>query len=134
MACLVEPNPEVAVAPSNKDAILAVMPPANAGAGAIAGGTPASSGLITAINHLKTFDPKFPRVIFNITDGAPNCRMDAANNTQRFESYDMAVHTIVENARTQDNIFTYQIGIDISKLNTGGMQDGNPTTSSPTTR
>jgi hypothetical protein len=38
----------------------------------------------------------------------------------------MAVHTIVENARTQDNIFTYQIGIDISKLNTGGMQDGNP--------
>jgi cysteine-rich repeat protein len=124
MACIVSQNPEVGCAPNNKNPILAAMPGANATN--IYGGTPASSGMITALNHLKTFDQQFTRSVILVTDGAANCKLDAQTEQQRFEVYDQALHDVVGNAFNNDNIATYIIGIDISKVNTGGTQDGNP--------
>lgn len=124
MACVVNANPEVGCATNNKTPIINAMPPANSNT--IAGGTPASSGMITALNHLKTFDPKFNRSVILVTDGAANCKMDAATDKERFEVYDMALHTIVDNAFKNDKIPTYVVGIDIAMTNTGVAQDGNP--------
>ncbi|MCB9566478.1 MAG: DUF4215 domain-containing protein [Myxococcales bacterium] len=123
-ACVVQANPEVAVAPNNKNPILAAIPAANSTQ--IYGGTPASSGMLTAINHLKSLDPKYPRGVLLVTDGAANCNPMAANNTARFEVYDQGLHTVVKDAWNNDTIPTYVVGIDISKANTGNAQDGNP--------
>ncbi len=124
MACLVGAAADVDCATANKNAILAAMPPANSTS--IAGGTPAAAGMLTAIEHLKSFDAKVNRSIVLVTDGAANCKMDAMTEKERFEVYDMNLHTIVDGALKNDNIFTYVVGIDISMSNTGNNQDGNP--------
>jgi len=123
-ACAVNAAPEVACGPNNKNAILAAIPAA--GSTAIYGGTPSSAGMITALDHLKSLDPLYPRIILFITDGAANCKLDANTEQERFEVYDQALHTLVGDAWSVDKIATYVIGIDISKVNTGGTQDGNP--------
>ena len=124
MACVVEAAPEVAVAESNKNAILAAIPAAMSQS--IFGGTPASSGMATAVTHLKTLDAKFPRAVLLVTDGAANCDPGANNNSERFEIYDQGLHTVVQSAWNDDQIPTYVVGIDISKQNTGNKTDGNP--------
>ncbi|MEZ4453581.1 MAG: vWA domain-containing protein [Nannocystaceae bacterium] len=126
-ACVVSANPEVGCAANNKNMILSAIPAA--GSTAIYGGTPSSAGMHTALMHLKSLDPLYPRLILFITDGAANCpeswKMgDPISNL--FEVYDDALHQIVSDAFTMDNIPTYVIGIDISKTNTGNTQDGNP--------
>jgi hypothetical protein len=123
-ACVVQGVPEVPVAELNKNPILAAIPAAMSQS--IFGGTPASSGMLTALDHLKTLDPKFPRAVLLVTDGAANCDPDANSNTERFEVYDQGLHDAVKSAWTDDGIPTYVVGIDISKQNTGNQQDGNP--------
>jgi hypothetical protein len=131
-ACVVSNMPEVKVKPLNKDAILAAIPPANDTS--LKGGTPAAAGVSTALTHLKTLDPEVPRAIMLITDGAANCRSDAMNNAQLFETYDQNLHTIVGDAWTIDNIPTYVVGIDIANAVSPMVADGNPDNINPTTK
>ncbi len=128
-ACLVNMNVEVPVAPLNKAAILAAIPPANTNN--IAGGTPASAGMIAALNHLKTLDPDIPRAVLLVTDGAANCKSNAVNDLDRFESYDNALHTVVFNAAQNDNIATYVVGINTLNAVSPVVVDGNPDSINP---
>ncbi|MBL9100988.1 MAG: VWA domain-containing protein [Myxococcales bacterium] len=123
-ACPVNANPEVPVQPMNAADILAAIPGANDTM--LKGGTPSAAGMTTALNHLKMLDPMVPRAVLLITDGAANCRSDAATEQQRFETYDQSLHTIVGDAFTVDMIPTYVIGIAISNAVTAGNADGTP--------
>jgi len=122
-ACVVNANVEIPVAALNKDAILNGIP--QAGDTSLVGGTPTFSGVTAALNHLKTLDPAVPRAILLVTDGAANCAVGAAP-PPLFESYDQALHTLVESAWTNDKIPTYVVGIDTKDVVSGNTQDGNP--------
>lgn len=123
-ACIVQNNVEVTVGPNKGTPIINAIPAANNMT--IKGGTPASSGMTAALNHLKTLDPAIPRAVLFITDGAANCRTDAMNNMQLFESYDDNLPAIVNTAFMIDQIPTYVVGIDISTMLTPNINDGNP--------
>jgi hypothetical protein len=122
-ACVVNPEVEIPVAPKNKDAILNGIP--QAGDVSLKGGTPASAGVLAALNHLKTLDPGIPRAILLVTDGAANCAM-GAQTPGLFETYDQNLHTIVKAAFTDDGIPTYVVGIDTKDVVSDNSQDGNP--------
>ena len=122
-ACVVNANVEIAVAPMNKDAILNGIP--QAGDTSLVGGTPTFSGVTAALNHLKSLDPNVPRAILLVTDGAANCAVGAVV-PGLFETYDQALHTLVGDAWTKDNIPTYVVGIDTKNVVSGNTQDGNP--------
>jgi hypothetical protein len=122
-ACVVNAQPEIPVAPMNKDAILNGIP--QAGDLSLVGGTPTFSGITAALNHLKTLDPAVPRAILLVTDGAANCAVGVAP-PPLFENYDQTVHTLVENAWNNDKIPTYVVGIDTQNVVSGNTQDGNP--------
>ena len=122
-ACKVQANVEVPVKANNGTPIINTIPPANTMT--IKGGTPASTGMKVALDHLKTLDPTVPRAILFITDGAANCG-EGLMGSALFEQYDMTLHTIVENALQVDNIPTYVVGIDISTQLSPNTQDGNP--------
>lgn len=123
-ACLVDNPPEVPVAPTNATEILLEIPTANSVN--IRGGTPAAAGMISAIDHLVDVGDGDPQAIVLITDGAANCRLDAANNTERFESYDVNLPPILDDAFANLGIATYVIGIDISQNLTSNNPDGEP--------
>jgi hypothetical protein len=122
-ACLVDAPPEVLVASNNAVPILLAIPTANSQN--IRGGTPASSGMASAIDHLVDVDDGNPRAIILVTDGAANCRTDAANNFERFESFDTNLATIVGDAYADLDISTYVVGIDISDVTTAVTGVGN---------
>jgi hypothetical protein len=111
-ACVVNDQPEVAVGPSNAQAIMGVLPGANATT-EIRGGTPSRRAVEVALDHLRTFDAAIPRAILFVTDGEANCSPDAETETQRFEEYDDVLHTVVEDAWTTEDIPTYVVGIAI---------------------
>jgi hypothetical protein len=115
-ACLVETPPEVLIAPNNAVPILLEIPTANSNN--VRGGTPASSGMTSAIDHLVDTDDGNPMAIILVTDGAANCRTDAADNFERFESYDVNLPTIVGDAYNDLGIPTYVVGIDILNVTT----------------
>jgi hypothetical protein len=115
-ACLVETPPEVLIAPNNAVPILLEVPTANSTN--VRGGTPASSGMSSAIDHLVDTDDGNPMAIILVTDGAANCRTDAADDFERFESYDTNLATIVGDAYVDLGIPTYVVGIDISETTT----------------
>ena len=122
-ACVVNGTVEIPVAPKNKDAILNGIP--QAGDIKLYGGTPASAGVLAAVNHLKTLDPMIPRAILLVTDGAANCAM-GAQIPGLFETYDQNLHTIVKAALADDGIPTYVVGIDTKDVVSDNAQDGNP--------
>ncbi|MEZ4381033.1 MAG: VWA domain-containing protein [Nannocystaceae bacterium] len=124
-ACLVEATPEVGVAAQNGGAILATMPPANATDAQISGGTPARAGVISAYTHLLGIADGMPKFVVLVTDGAANCSLEAADETQRFEIYDEALLTEVAEAKAQ-GIMTFVVGIDIADVESEVKNDGNP--------
>jgi hypothetical protein len=123
------------VAANNAVPLLLGIPTANSQN--IRGGTPASSGMSSAIDHLLDIDDGDPAAIILVTDGAANCRTDAANHFERFESYDVNLPTIVADAYNDLAIPTYVVGIDISMnvTQTTGVNnhppDGEPDAISP---
>jgi hypothetical protein len=123
LACPVDAAPLVPVAAMNGAKILAAIPAAEATN--LAGGTPATAGMKVAIEELSSLDTTEPRFIVLITDGAANCREDAANNTERFESYDEQLPVTVTEAAGL-GFQTYVIGIDILNVLTPMQTDGNP--------
>ncbi len=122
-ACVVQPNVDVTVGPNKGTPIINAIPAANNMT--IKGGTPASTGMAVALDHLKSLDPTIPRAVLFITDGAANCT-PMAMGSALFEVYDQSLHTIVDNAFQIDKIPTYVVGIDISQMLTPNTQDGNP--------
>ena len=124
-ACLVEATPDVPTAPTNGPTILATMPPEGAGSGQIAGGTPTRAGLITGLTHLQGLNDGLPQYVILVTDGAANCSLEAADNTERFEVYDTALAGVVSDAFT-NGIPVFVVGIDIKNEVSPASQDGNP--------
>ena len=122
-ACVVQSPIDVTVGPNKGTPIINTIPAANNMT--IKGGTPSATGMTRALDHLKTLDPLIPRAVLFITDGAANCGM-GLNPPPLFEQYDDTLHTIVQDAFTNDQIPTYVIGIDIQNSVTPNTQDGNP--------
>lgn len=123
IACLVDDAPLVSVGPMTGASILAAIPPADALD--LQGGTPASAGMKVAIEELQGLQDTEPKFIVLITDGAANCREDAASNADRFEKYDDNLPVLVADAAAM-GLPTYVIGIDILDLVSPSISDGNP--------
>lgn len=128
-ACVVANVPEIPVASMNANAILAGIPGATDVD--LAGGTPATAGILVAKQHLLTLDPTHPRAIVFVTDGAANCRIGARTSVERFEEYDSQLPVEVGNAWTNAGIPTYVVGIDIENAVSPVVVDGNPDSTNP---
>mgnify|MGYP003572678821 CR=1 FL=1 len=124
-SCIVGNVPEVGVGFDNGAAILAAIPGPDADNVAIVGGTPATKGITSAVNHLLDQDGANPNYILFITDGAANC-MDGKVTPPLIEDYDENLPTTVESAYMDDAITTFVVGIDIIDLFTGDGIDGSP--------
>ncbi len=111
-ACLVEPNPEVAIGPNTAADLLAVMPGADALD--IYGATPAAAGIATARAHLQGLADGRPTAMILVTDGAANCNAEQVG-TAKFDVYDDDLPQIVSDAWLIDHIPTYVVGIDIAE-------------------
>jgi hypothetical protein len=124
-ACLVAEEPEVAVGPVNAQSVTAGIPGPDE-MDAIKGGTPSSTAVEVALEHLRTFDASQRRAILFITDGEANCSADAAGVTELFEAYDTSLHTVVDTAWQVDGIPTYVVGIAIRNEVLPAEIDGAP--------
>jgi hypothetical protein len=112
-ACLVDSPPEVPVEPNNAVDVLLGIPIGTSQN--IRGGTPTAAGMSSAIDHLLAIDDGDPAAIILVTDGAANCRTDAASQFDRFEVYDPNLLGLVADAYNDLAIPTYVVGIDISE-------------------
>lgn len=123
-ACVMSNAPEIPVAPTNANAILAGIP--GAAETMIYGGTPATAGVTLARDNLVSLNPQNPRAIVLVTDGAANCSGDAGTNFERFEVYDDQLPVVVGDAWTNDAIPTYVVGIDALDAVSPVANDGFP--------
>jgi hypothetical protein len=114
LACLMEDEAEVPVAPNNRQAIVAAIPGRTAGT---SGGTPARFGILNAVDHLTDITAEGSRAIVLVTDGEANC----IPGEQDFSAeYDAELETAVESAYADNGIPTYVVGIDIDDDNLSG--------------
>ncbi len=109
-ACAVALEPDAPVTPLGGQAVLAALPDRDSVA--IFGGTPASEGISTALNHLRSLDPELPRAMILITDGAANC-LAGTSDQAVFDLYDTNLPALVASAFNEEEIPTYVVGIDI---------------------
>lgn len=123
-SCTTETSPEVDIAIDNGAAILSALPGPDADDTEIEGGTPATKGVVSAVNHLMEQPPELPRYILLVTDGAANCNTDLPF-PDYIEFYDETLPTTVEQAFT-DGITTFVVGIDIINMLVGEGSDGAP--------
>lgn len=126
-ACPVHATIDIPVAPNNADAVLAGIPAADAN---VMGGTPAATGVIVALEHLKSLDPDVPRALILVTDGAGNCTAGEPPPGM-FEDYDDSIHELVAGAFTLDHIPTYVVGVGIVDFTSETAKDGNPDATNP---
>jgi hypothetical protein len=124
-ACWMSDAVDVAVAEQNGEAVLTALPPANATEMTLAGGTPATRGIELAFDHVSTLVDGLPQYIVLVTDGAANCRADAASQHERFESYDPQLLPLVE-AALAAGVPTFVVGIDIKDELSPDLTDGSP--------
>jgi hypothetical protein len=122
-ACPVNAEPEVPVGESQAQQILQTIP--GAADTMFQGGTPAASGVETAVAALAGLDPERPQYLILITDGAANCAADAPDNNTRFEVYDERLAEVVAEANA-GGILTFVVGIDIKNTTSPMIKDGNP--------
>ncbi|MCA9649852.1 MAG: VWA domain-containing protein [Myxococcales bacterium] len=108
-ACEVSPEPDAPVAPMGGEAVLAALPGPEAMD--LYGGTPASGGITTALDHLDTLDDGLPQALILVTDGAANC-MEGTTNNAVFTLYDEHLPELVAEAYGR-GIPTFVVGIDI---------------------
>jgi hypothetical protein len=124
-SCTTETTPEVEIALDNAAAVLAALPGPDAGSTEIEGGTPATKGFVSGLNHLKMQPEELPRYMVLITDGAANCNTDL-EFPFFIEDYDENLPTTVEAAWMDDGIPTFVVGIDIIDQLVGAGNDGAP--------
>jgi von Willebrand factor type A domain len=123
-SCTTETTPEVDIALDNGAAILAALPGPNATSEEIEGGTPATKGIVSAVNHLLMQPEELPDYILLITDGAANCNTDL-EYPDYIEAYDENLPLTVESAYDM-GITTFVVGIDIINMLVGAGVDGAP--------
>ncbi|MCA9706407.1 MAG: VWA domain-containing protein [Myxococcales bacterium] len=109
-ACWVELEPDAPVMPAGGAAVMASLPGPEAED--LYGGTPASEGISTALNHLRSLDPVLPRAMILVTDGAANCLAGTSDDAV-FNLYDENLPVLVAEAFEEEDIPTYVVGIDI---------------------
>ncbi|RMG94395.1 MAG: hypothetical protein D6705_16280 [Deltaproteobacteria bacterium] len=109
-SCLVEDMPEVPVGPLHADEIMLAIPAADDFS--ISGGTPATAGFTSALDHLLSQNPETPRAIVLITDGAANCSPNYPADQTLFV-YDDQLPVVVGDAWATHAIPTYVVGINI---------------------
>lgn len=109
-ACLVGEAPDALVAAENGGAIMAALPDPDALD--LYGGTPASAGITTALEHLRGLDPEVPRALIFVTDGAANC-LEGTEDGAVFNLYDENLRALVASAHDDEDIPTFVVGIDI---------------------
>jgi hypothetical protein len=124
-SCTTETSPEVELALDNGMAVLAALPGPMADDTEIEGGTPATKGMVSAIEHLLDQPDDFPRYVLLITDGAANCNTDLPF-PDYIEMYDETLPTTVEDAFMNENITTFVVGVDIINMLVGVGGDGAP--------
>jgi hypothetical protein len=128
-ACLVDPVPAVEVGAGTGEAILAAIP--DPLSDDIEGATPATAGVGVGRTHLETLDPRVPRFIVLVTDGAANCSADASTEDcpgvgcDLMENYDTNLPIAVA-AAFEAGIPTFVVGIDIVDELLGEGDDGAP--------
>lgn len=125
VACPVNADVEVPIAPMNAAAILGALPAATGDEANIKGGTPATKGVKAALAELMAQQSDQPKFMILVTDGAANCQEDAPDNNTLFEVYDSNLPTTVADAFSQ-GIPTYVVGIDIKNTTSPMSKDGNP--------
>ncbi|MCB9750897.1 MAG: VWA domain-containing protein [Myxococcales bacterium] len=118
-ACAVESPPELPVAPMNGDALVAALPAADVDA---AGESPATRGVLSAIDHLNSLEPAAGRrhELVLVTDGRPNCSAGARDDAGLLLP-DAQLSSTLAAARAQSpgSITTHVVGLDID-----GPDDG----------
>jgi hypothetical protein len=124
-SCSTESTPEVEMALDNGMAILGALPGPNADSTEIEGGTPATKGIVSALDHLLMQPEELPRYLLLVTDGAANCNTDLPF-PDYIETYDETLPTTVEDAFMNEGIPTFVVGIDIQDALSGVGSDGAP--------
>ncbi len=130
-ACVVEPVPEAQPAPGNTATILATLPLADA---IVKGGSPTAKAVQAALTQVLKAPADVPRAIVLAVDGPANCKANAPNNSDLFETYDETLHTVVSGAWNSNQIPTYVIGLDIQNVTSPTVKDGTPDNTNPYTR
>ncbi|MBA3547959.1 MAG: VWA domain-containing protein [Nannocystis sp.] len=125
-ACLMSDAPDVAVGPLHGASILAALPAAEADEAIVQGGTPATAGVALAVSHLVGLEAGPKRYLLLVTDGAANCKADAASNHEIGDVYDQALAPTVAAAYTEHEIATFVVGVDIQDLTSPEKPDGQP--------
>jgi len=110
MSCQVLEAPEVSVGPNTGAQIIASIPEATDFS--ISGGTPATAGVLSAIEHLESLDGNAPRAVVLITDGAANCSADEPADNTLF-AYDEELANTVKMSFEAHSIPVYVVGINI---------------------
>lgn len=105
-ACAVADAAEVPIGPHNGAAVLAAMPAAHA---QTVGGTPATGGVLNALDALGDVAQDEPAAMVLVTDGIANCA-----DPDDVHRYDDGLAEAVKDAYGHDGIRTYVVGIDIS--------------------
>lgn len=105
-ACGVAEAPDVPTGPEASAAILDAIPGPDV---AVQGATPASAGMMTALQHL-ALAQEGPRAVLLVTDGLANC---AHQGGSEMFLYDEGLPVVVQAAYEELGIPTYVVGIDI---------------------
>jgi len=120
LACLVDSSPEVPVDMMNADNVLNSLPAANTMD--LMGATPATAGVESALEHLRTQDENVDRFVILVTDGAANCSSDSATDAcpglgcELMENYDERLPAVVGSAFEDEGIPTFVVGIDVDPM------------------
>lgn len=124
-ACAISAAVNAPVGPNGAAALNMILPATDDGVG---GGTPAKAGIEVAVAHLQGVGeaaPRRPRFVIVVIDGAANCRADAVDDLERFETYDAGVLDAAA-AGLMSGSPVAVIGVDISAELTPAMTDGQP--------
>ncbi|HWB82052.1 MAG TPA: hypothetical protein VG755_44120 [Nannocystaceae bacterium] len=109
---------------SGVEAIVGYLPPVNATF--MLGATPTASAILTARTEIEALSPGSSAHIVLITDGAPNCTLDASA-PQLFEDIDLRAYVEAVNAASS-GIAVHVIGIDVPSGTVGGGPEGDAIT------
>ena len=124
-ACQVAAAPDVAISPLEADALIAALPPADAGPAQVAGATPHRAALQLAYEHLEKDAPDGRGHVVLLTDGAANCSPQAVDDATRFEAYDAAIEAVAATARAA-GITTLVLGLEVEDATSLVLVDGEP--------
>jgi hypothetical protein len=125
-ACALTPDPEVVLAVDHGEAILAAIPGPDDD---VYGARPVTAAFESVASHLAEQPAHIPRHVFLMTNGAANCAA-GLDFPDILEYYDENLVPAVQNARENEDVTTFVIGIEIvdALLNAGpdGLPEANP--------